>query len=114
MPDAREKDPAAVALGKRRQAQMTAEERRAFVTAGGRAAGEINRKRTPEERRRIARRTAMTRRRRPKWLAPVVASRPPADVPDEPIDVETLARELADLPDAAIAQIVEALKQQFD
>ena len=108
-----EKDPAAVALGKRRQAQMTAEERAAFVKAGGRAAGELNRKRTPEERRRIARRTAMTRRRRPKWMAPVVPIRdaPPADAPD---DVETLARELADLPDAAIAQIVEALKQQFD
>ena len=120
MSDNSDKNPAAVALGKRRQAQMTAEERAAFVKAGGRAAGELNRKRTPEERRRIARQAAMTRRRRPKWLALVVpidshpqgdSNRPPADTPD---DVEALARELADLPDDAIAQMVEALKQQFD
>jgi hypothetical protein len=62
---ARAKDPAAVALGKKRQAQMTADERAQLRLA----LAASNASRSPAEKRRIARKAAMTRRRRPKWMS---------------------------------------------
>ena len=107
-----DKNPAAVALGKRRQAQMTADERRAFVTAGGYATAELKRKFTPEERRRIARQAAMTRRRTPRWMQ---AAAPAVNI-ERPPTTDELARlehAIADLPDDVLARMVAAIEEQF-
>jgi hypothetical protein len=111
-PMTREKDPAAVALGRKRQAKMTAQERAAFMQA----TAEANRKRTPAERRAIARKAAMTRRRRPKWIAasnPVEksvaapeSSTPPGIAPD---DLAQLGRAIDELPDEVLEELALAL-----
>lgn len=74
------KDPAAVALGKRRIAKMTPEQLRAFHKAGSDAL----RRRSPLERRLTAQRSALTRRMRPKWMAGAHAA--PSGSPGEPPD----------------------------
>ena len=56
------KNPAAVALAKRRMLKMTAEERRAVATLGGKVGGEARAKAlTKEQRREIARKAAAAR-----------------------------------------------------
>lgn len=109
------KDPAAVALGKRRQASMTPEERRAFVELGGAAAAEANRRRSPLERRMIAQKANRTRRLNPPWLraaaAPAVAPGAPADASNavEKQEARPDLAELAALIDAADDAAIAAL-----
>lgn len=107
----REKNPAAVELGRRRQAQMTAEERAAFAAARDFA----NAKRTPLERREIARKAAMTRRQRPKWMAPsnpvekCVAPAATADAAGTSGELTHLDRAIDDIPDDLLEQLASAL-----
>lgn len=118
-----EKDPAAVALGRKRIAKMSDAERKTFHQAGAQAAAEANRKRTPEERRRIARQANLTRQRMPSWMkritekkAPAIShdaganqgsgvSKPGLDVPE----IIHLARAIDDLPDEIIEKLADAL-----
>lgn len=59
---ARRKNPAAVALAKRRMVKMTAEERRAVAMLGAKAGGDARAKAlAPEERAAIAKKAAATR-----------------------------------------------------
>lgn len=113
-----QKDPAAVALGRKRQANMTDEEKRAFQALGTKHAAEANRRRPPEQRRQVARKAAMTRRRRPKWISEGNV-KPPAEGNIEqarPMShqapaaaVDELARAIDELPDDTLAAIAAAL-----
>lgn len=108
------KDPAAVALGKRRQASMSAEERRAWARAGAKATNEWQAKRSPLERRESARKGVRTRRLRPAWMRKrksnqqsVVSTQPPAPVSD----AAELARLLETASDEAIARLAAVIRQ---
>lgn len=128
--DDKPKDPAAVALGRRRQAAVTPDERAAFGKLGADASADANKRRTPEERRRIARRAALTRRMQPTWMAEMerrrraadppgglsVATPPPVPVADPPLETDALAdlaRMIDDLSDEALTAAAAALAAQL-
>jgi hypothetical protein len=99
-----EKNAAAVEMGKRRQAKMTAEERAAFAAARDLA----NAKRSPIERRAIARKAARTRRECPKWIRKAAADSPgePAPVVDTAAQLD---RALDEIPDDLLERLASAL-----
>ena len=101
----REKNPAAVELGKRRAAKMTTEDHR----AAGRAGAAIRRALPPEERRAIARRAARTRKESPAWLRRATKA-PPAAAPEH---VAHLERAIDHLDDENLAELYAALVARF-
>jgi hypothetical protein len=117
---AREKNPAAVEMGKRRQAKMTAEERAKFISAGAAAAAKTNSRRTPEERRRIARKAALTRRMRPKWLTAqknaemsCLGAQGRQPQPAAHADPEPLEQQLDQVSDDLLEELYSALARRF-
>lgn len=111
MPDLPEKNPAAVEMGKRRQAKMTAEERAQFISAGAAAAAERNRKRTPEERRAIARKAARTVRegRGKKFTRAGSPGEPPA----RDAELAQLSRAIETISDEELEKLYSALAGRF-
>ena len=107
----REKDPAAVALGKRRIAKMTPEEQRAFHQAGAKAAHVTLSKRSPLERRMSGIRAWRTRRMRPAWMRKPAAQS--ADSPGEPPAPTPDTGELARLLDGASDEALERLRSRL-
>jgi hypothetical protein len=110
MPD---KDPAAVTLGRKRQANVTPIERSAFGRLGAEAAREANAARTRDERKRISRKAARTRRLSPRWVY-----QPAAGSPGEPPPAAAPAGELAELAgaldtieDAVLEELYAALER---
>src|SRR5262245_98336 len=118
----REKNPAAVALGKRRYESMTAEDRAAFFAGRDRAL----KQRTPWERSAIARRAAMTRRLNQPWMkqdSPPAAPAqewnrdslaPPPAAPGSPGEpLEPIAPAPGELP-PELAEIARAIDECSD
>lgn len=108
------KDPAAVALGKKRQASMTAEERLQWARAGAKATNAWQAKRSPLERRESARKGVRTRRLMPTWMRKsnqpsVVSIQPTAPV----ADATELATLLDGASDEAIALLAVHLRNSF-
>lgn len=105
------KDPAAVALGRKRQA-VTPDERRAFAQIGAEASRTANAARSPQERRAIAMRAARTRRLNPPWLRTAAPLAPPADLTGL-MELAELARAMADaldaVPDDDLAAVAAAV-----
>ena len=121
----KEKDPAAVALGKRRQASMTPEERTALAKAGAEAARPYMAALTPMERRMRTAKGNRTRRLNPPWLRAAAASAVAPGAPAEAVKAEPraaagsgIAAELAALAalidaadDAAIAELETRMRE---
>jgi hypothetical protein len=120
------KDPAAVALGKRRIAKMTPEEAAEFHRAGAKAVQASNRKRSPLERRMSGMLAWRTRRMRPAWMAKQQrsaissqrsAGSPPTPPPSErelkadklSADCSALARLLDSASDEALERLRSAM-----
>lgn len=130
----REKNPAAVALGKRAYEAKSPEQREAFIAAGKAAL----RRKTPAERSAISRRSAMTRRLAgPAWLrkqnstpapsfplsgfdakgtigaternTPAPAELPPDLAHELPPDLAHLARAIDSIPDELLEGLFDAL-----
>lgn len=121
----KEKDPAAVALGKRRQASMTPEQRTALAKAGAEAARPYMAALTPMERRMRTSKGNRTRRLNPPWLKTAAASASAPGAPAEAVKAEQraaagsgFAAELAALAalidaadDAAIAELETRMRE---
>lgn len=101
----KEKDPAAVALGKRRQASMTPEQRSALAKAGAEAARPYMAALTPMERRMRTSKGNRTRRLNPPWLRAAASSADAPGAPADAVKAETsgIAAELA-----ALAALIDA------
>jgi hypothetical protein len=104
------KDPAAVALGKRRIAKMTPDEALEFHRAGAKAVQASNRKRSPLERRMSGMLAWRTRRMRPAWQKPSAVSDQPPGSPGEPPAPPPDVSELARLLDSASDEALERLR----
>jgi hypothetical protein len=100
---ARAKDPAAVALGKKRQAKMTADEREQFR----KVAAEVKARRTIQERRAIARKSALTRRLGRGGAAIPIERAPAAD------ELARLAQAIDELPDDMLERLTDALSSRI-
>jgi hypothetical protein len=103
----KDKNPAAVALGKRRYETMTDEQREAFF----RGRDQAHAKRTPAERSALARRSAMTRRiAGPAWLrkkqSDPSAGAPPAELA---ADLAQLDRAIDELPDDLLSLLLDRI-----
>jgi hypothetical protein len=111
----RSKDPAAVALGRKRAAKMTPEEFAAFQRAGTEAAREANARRSPLERRMIAMRAWRTRWTGPAWMrAAQKKSERNTPAQDHPVShVADQAAELARMIEQAGEDALEALRAQL-
>jgi hypothetical protein len=111
----RSKDPAAVALGRKRAAKMTPEEFAAWQRAGTEAAREANARRSPLERRFIAMKARRGRALMPAWMR-AAQKRAERKAPVAPIAVADQAAELARMieqaGDEALARIVEHLSRE--
>ena len=125
---------ALAALGRRRQALMTPDERREFARLGRMHSAEAHRNRTRAERAAIARKGVMTRRMAPAWMRKAsqkaaaagectkdsreTVTQPtqdrPASHPETPaaaptVDLDALAAAIDALDDDAIADMAKAL-----
>lgn len=97
---AKEKNAAAVALGKRRQQTAPTD-----IDALHAARDQAARKRTAAERSALARRSAMTRRLNgPAWVKPA----PPAPA-EVPADLAQLSRAIDTIPDDVLERLAAAL-----
>jgi hypothetical protein len=126
----RSKDPAAVALGRKRAAKMTPEEFAAWQRAGTEAAREANKTRSPIERRFIAMKAWRSRRTAPAWMraaqkradqtrpASLTYPNDKTGMPDSPgqdpiaEQAAELARMIEQAGDEALARIVEHLSRE--
>ena len=110
----RPKDPAAVALGKRRIAKMTPEEQRAFHKKGSDAL----RRRPPLERRLTAQKSALTRRMGPAWMRKQISQAEPSATPTpapavDPADALDLAKQLNTADDEILRVLAEQLRGRY-
>lgn len=115
----KEKDPAAVALGKRRIAKMTPAEALDFHRAGAKAVQASNRKRSPVERRMSGILAWRTRRMRPAWMAKpsyqpsAVSNQPGSSASETGVVKAPDTSELARLLDAASDEALERLRSKL-
>jgi hypothetical protein len=109
----RSKDPAAVALGRKRAAKMTPGEFAAWQRAGTEAAREANARRSPIERRFIAMKAWRSRRMMPAWMRTAQArnTAPPPAVDPLADQAAELARMIEQSSDAALEALRARLTQ---